>query len=210
MTLSTQFLTMLSMVSMGIFFGAALDTYNRFLQRRKRKSWLVFINDILFWVLQGLFIFYVLFHVNQGEVRFYIFIALLCGFAGYQGLLKEIYIKILEKVISLSISVYQFLYKMVTILIYRPIVALVTTFITTLIMLGKALLKLFMWIIGCLLFILKVLFKPIMWILLLLWKLFPKRIKKFVEKLYNNLEGKLALIKKYVSRWISKWIKFKK
>ena len=81
MTLSTQFMTMLAMIGMGIFFGAGLDTYNRFLKRSKRKSWLVFINDILFWILQGLFIFFVLFRVNQGELRIYIFIALLCGFA---------------------------------------------------------------------------------------------------------------------------------
>ena len=75
MTLSTQFMTMLAMIGMGIFFGAGLDTYNRFLKRRKRKSWLVFINDVLFWILQGLFIFFILFRVNQGELRFYIFIA---------------------------------------------------------------------------------------------------------------------------------------
>ena len=99
MTLSTQFMTMLAMIGMGIFFGAALDTYNRFLKRRKRKSWLVFINDVLFWILQSLFIFFVLFRVNQGELRFYIFIALLCGFAGYQSVFKGIYLKWLEMLI---------------------------------------------------------------------------------------------------------------
>lgn len=57
MTLSTQFITMLAMVGMGSFFGAALDTYNRFLKRDTQKHWLVFLNDILFWLLQGLTIF---------------------------------------------------------------------------------------------------------------------------------------------------------
>ena len=107
MTLSTQFITMLSMIGMGAFFGAALDTYNRFLQRRKRKSWLVFINDILFWLFQGLFIFFILFHVNQGELRFYIFLALLCGFAAYQSILKQLYLKCLEKLISIVIAVFR-------------------------------------------------------------------------------------------------------
>ncbi|WP_371931952.1 spore cortex biosynthesis protein YabQ [Mesobacillus subterraneus] len=97
MTLSTQFLTMLAMIWMGTLFGASLDTHNRFLKRSKRKSWIVFINDILFWVFQGLSIFYVLFSVNMGELRFYIFLALLCGFAAYQSLFKNMYLKVLER-----------------------------------------------------------------------------------------------------------------
>lgn len=72
MTLTTQFLTMISMAAMGSYLGAAIDTYNRFLFRSKRKSWLVFLNDIFFWILQGLIFFYVLFVINQGELRFYI------------------------------------------------------------------------------------------------------------------------------------------
>ncbi len=93
MTLSTQFLTMLSMIGMGSFFGVMFDTYQRFLDRPNRKSWIVFFNDLLFWVIQALIIFYILFLVNNGELRFYIFIALLCGFAAYQSLLKGIYLK---------------------------------------------------------------------------------------------------------------------
>ena len=121
MTLSTQFMTMLAMIGMGSFFGAALDTYNRFLKRSKRKSWLVFINDVLFWIIQGLFIFFVLFRVNQGELRFYIFIALLCGFAAYQSLFKAIYLRWLEMLISIVISLLRFFVKIVYLLIYKPI-----------------------------------------------------------------------------------------
>ncbi|MFD6438251.1 spore cortex biosynthesis protein YabQ, partial [Peribacillus sp. NPDC060186] len=37
MTLTIQFYTLLAMIGMGSCFGAALDTYNRFLKRSKRK-----------------------------------------------------------------------------------------------------------------------------------------------------------------------------
>ncbi len=94
MTLSTQFLTMLSMIGMGSLFGAMLDTYQRFLKRPKRKSLIVFINDLFFWIIQALLIFYTLFQVNNGELRFYIFLALLCGFAAYQSLFKRLIFKI--------------------------------------------------------------------------------------------------------------------
>ncbi|MFL6554633.1 MAG: spore cortex biosynthesis protein YabQ, partial [Bacillus sp. (in: firmicutes)] len=38
MTLSTQFITLLSMIGMGSLFGAMFDTYQRFLKRPKRKQ----------------------------------------------------------------------------------------------------------------------------------------------------------------------------
>ena len=44
MTLTTQFYTLLAMIGMGSCYGAALDTYNRFLKRTERKRWIVFIH----------------------------------------------------------------------------------------------------------------------------------------------------------------------
>ena len=69
-----------------------LDTYQRFLKRGHRNRWIVFINDILFWMIQGLIIFYVLFLVNHGELRFYLLLALICGFSAYQALMKRLYL----------------------------------------------------------------------------------------------------------------------
>lgn len=209
MTLSTQFMTMLAMIGMGIFFGAGLDTYNRFLKRRKRKSWLVFINDVLFWILQSLFIFFVLFRVNQGELRFYIFIALLCGFASYQSVFKGIYLKWLETLIFFVLSLFRFFVKIVHLLIYKPIYFFITTIFELILMIGKSLLVLFKWIIKTIWFVIKVLIMPIKWILLLIWKLSPKTIKKLVEKIYNKLAGKYKIIKNIIIHWISKWKKDK-
>ncbi|MCS0674696.1 spore cortex biosynthesis protein YabQ [Cytobacillus firmus] len=207
MTLTTQFVTMLAMIGMGSVFGAALDTYNRFLQRTRRKSWLVFINDILFWLVQGLAIFYILFLVNKGELRFYIFIALLCGFAAYQSLFKKMYLRVLEISIRMAISIYRFFVKTITLLIYKPIQGLIMALIAIAVMLGKGLYSLLKVILRVFWFILKVVFLPVKWILSLLWKLLPKKIKKTVEKLYNKLAGYLQLIKNYVLKWIAKWKK---
>ncbi|WP_264741084.1 spore cortex biosynthesis protein YabQ [Cytobacillus firmus] len=207
MTLTTQFVTMLAMIGMGSVFGAALDTYNRFLQRTKRKSWLVFINDILFWLVQGLAIFYILFLVNKGELRFYIFIALLCGFAAYQSLFKKMYLRVLEISIRMAISIYRFFVKAFTLLIYKPIQGLIMALIAIVVMLGKGLYSLFKAILRVFWFILKAVFLPVKWILSLLWKLLPKKIKKTVEKLYNKLAGYLQQIKNYVLKWIAKWKK---
>ena len=121
MTLTTQFYTLLAMIGMGSFYGAALDTYNRFLKRSQRKRWIVFIHDVLFWVIQGLLIFYVLFLVNEGEFRFYLFLALFCGFSAYQALFQKLYCHSLEIFIKIVISIYKFCIKSFQILIFIPI-----------------------------------------------------------------------------------------
>ena len=121
MTLTTQFYTLLAMIGMGSFYGAALDTYNRFLKRSERKRWIVFIHDVLFWVIQGLLIFYVLFLVNEGEFRFYLFLALLCGFSAYQSLFKKLYQSSLELFIKIVINIFKFCVKSFQILIILPI-----------------------------------------------------------------------------------------
>ncbi len=209
MTLSTQFITMLAMVGMGSFFGAALDTYNRFLKRDTQKRWLVFLNDILFWLFQGLIIFYVLFIVNEGDLRFYIFIALFCGFAAYQSLIKRVYLKCLEMTISMSVSIWGFFVKLVLILIYRPLLALFALLISIFMTALRGLLFFLKFTGKVLILLVKVLFKPIRLIWLILWKFLPKRIKKIVEKLYNIMAGFSIKIKKYLSSMIERWKKQK-
>jgi hypothetical protein len=156
-------------------------------------------------VIQGLLVFYALFKVNQGELRFYIFIAILCGFAAYQSLFKKWYLKWLEKIIKFCIAVYRFFVKLINLLIYKPIYILITTLIAIIINLGKGLLAIARWLFKCIVILIKTVLKPIQWILLLPWKLIPKSIKKSVEKLYNKLAGKLVLIKNHYSNWKDKW-----
>lgn len=207
MTLTTQFMTMLAMISMGGMFGASLDTYQRFLKRTERKRWAVFINDILFWLLQGLAIFYILFLVNQGELRLYVFLALLCGFAAYQSLFKRIYLKILEMLISMFISIYSFLVKFLKIFVINPIYALISAVAAVIIMLGKATLGLFLFLYKAIILILKILIQPLKWIFMLIWRLLPKNIKKTVDKIYRKLAGFFIKGKNYFVKKINSWKK---
>jgi spore cortex biosynthesis protein YabQ len=201
---------MISMAGMGVLFGASLDTYQRFLNRPKRKRWFVFINDILFWLAQGLSIFYTLFLVNQGEIRFYIFLALLCGFAAYQSLFKRLYLSLLEVLIQICISTYRFGEKTFLYMIWKPILWIIGLFISLIIALYKGLLALIRLIYKLLKWVFTVAFKIILWVLLIFWKLVPKRVKKMVEKLYNRMAGIFRRIGNYFQRWLSKWKRPKK
>jgi spore cortex biosynthesis protein YabQ len=209
MTLSTQFLTMLSMIGMGSMFGVMLDTYQRFLNRPNRKSWIVFFNDLLFWAVQALLIFYILFLVNNGELRFYIFIALLCGFAAYQSLFKGFYLQLLETLINMAISIYRFFRKTFLLLVYKPILGLIGLVISIIVLIGKGIFTLVKFVYKVLLLLLKGIFIPLEKIVLILWKLLPKGIKKNVEKLYNKTAGNFLVIKNYMLKRLDKWKKKK-
>jgi len=210
MTLSTQFLTMLSMVGMGTLFGAMFDTYQRFLNRPKRKHWIVFFNDLLFWIIQAIIIFYSLFLVNNGELRFYIFIALVCGFAAYQSLFKGVYLWLLELLISIGISIYRFLKSTILLLIFKPVVGIARITIFMILLLGRGLFTLVKFIFKVLIFIVRyVILKPFQTLFLIIWKLLPKGIKKTVEKLYNKTAGNFKGIQNYLIMIIDKWKKKK-
>lgn len=161
MSLTIQLYTMLSMIGMGAWIGASLDTYQRFLKRQERKRWLVFIHDILFWIVQALFVFYVLLLVNEAELRIYVFLALLCGFAAYQSLLKAIYMRLLNFLIYIFVQTTHFFVQIIKLLMIKPVIIIAQLFIAFILFLFRILLS-----IG------HVLWKMVIWILLFIWKVF--------------------------------------
>ena len=200
MSVSTQFYTMLSMIAMGSFFGASLDTYQRFLNRKNRKRLIVFVNDILFWIIMGLISFYVLFLVNYGELRFYLILALLCGFSAYQALLKKFYLRVLEAFIHFTKETIRLLYRLFITLIYSPIKWIVLFLIGVILFLSRVLLTLVKFIGKVLLWVLKVVFYPIKLIGKGLLHLIPKQVKEAFRKTYHVLEGYFNIIKNVLIR----------
>ena len=207
MTLSVQFYTLLSMIGMGSCFGAALDTYSRFLKRSQRKRWIVFLHDFLFWIIQGLLIFYVLFLVNEGELRLYLFLALLCGFSAYQALFKGIYLRLLEQAILLVIRLVRFVKHSVHMLVFMPVKWIIMALIALILFVWKVLMSLTKGLGKIILFILKVILRPFRWIFTKMWDLMPVFVTKNVGKIYNKGQGILSKIKNPIMRTINKWKK---
>ncbi|TKH03181.1 spore cortex biosynthesis protein YabQ [Peribacillus simplex] len=210
MTLTIQFYTLLAMIGMGSGFGAALDTYSRFLKRSERKRWIVFIHDFLFWIIQGLLIFYVLFLVNEGEFRLYLFLALLCGFSAYQALFKGFYQRFLEFLIILVIKLARFITNSVHMLIFVPIKWVIVSVIAIIFGIGKFVLALLKWVGKILLFILNIFWRPLKWILIYIWNLLPVFVTKNVGKFYNKGKGILLKIKNSIFRTLNRWRNKKK
>lgn len=195
MSLTIQLNTMIAMVLMGAWLGAALDTYGRFIKRPKRATWVLFINDILFWMVQALLFFYVLLNVNEGQLRFYIILAILCGYAAYQSLFKNVYLKILELLIKSSICTYRFVYRLIIIFIVRPIKWLIQLIIVLILFLGNVL-----WKILKLAFL--IVYTPIKWTFQILWRFVPQKVKIF----FISMAGFLIRKKNTIVKW---WKKFR-
>ncbi|MGP1910464.1 spore cortex biosynthesis protein YabQ [Metabacillus sp. JX24] len=189
MTLSVQFLTMLSMVGSGCFIGVSLDTYSRFLMRSKRAKWIVFINDVFFWLFQGLLLFYVLLQVNEGEFRVYILLALLCGYAAYQSLLKKMYLAVLEWMIRFTVGLYRTALRIGDFMLVKPVTGLTKLLIAIVTGLVIFLWKLVKWLCRLIFGTFKVLMAPVIWILKGMLKLVPARIRKFFHIYFKKAAG---------------------
>ncbi|MGP4082771.1 spore cortex biosynthesis protein YabQ [Pseudalkalibacillus sp. R45] len=194
MSLDVQLYTILAMVGSGIWIGVALDTYHRFQTRNKRWNWLRFINDIIFWFLQALIIFYVLLQVNQGEVRVIIFLALLCGFACYQSLLQNTYKKLLEIIISIIVWIAKMIKRIFWTFFVHPAKVILNLLLSLSKMIGRLL-------ISILLFVSRILLFPL--------KMFgiTALVEKIMGKLIAKLKEKAGILKKptnKVKEWIGK------
>lgn len=183
MSLTVQFYTMLCIIGAGTMIGLNFDTYNRFVNRPKRWDIIVFGMDIFFWMVQAGVCFLVLLMVNQGELRFYLLIALLLGYSIYQVAIKNIYLKFLEWVIMIVVKIYRTILYLTNVIVIKPIIMVFTLMMAVLMFL----LKLFLNAIKAVLFIL--------WRIIYTsgkigWWLVPKKIKNYLRK-YEGIIKKI-------------------
>lgn len=210
MSLTTQFYTMLAMVGMGGWLGAALDTYGRFLKRPLRARWVVFINDLLFWLVQGLILFYLLLLVNEGELRIYIFLAVLCGYAAYQSLLKKIYLQLLELFIQTSLTIYRLFIRAGQLMIVKPIVGTIQLLIAIILGTVNILWKLIKWGFKFLWSLVKILLSPVTILFRLLWRLVPRSVENFLIENIRRLAGFFGKFKNITNKIKTWWHRDKK
>ncbi|AZB41200.1 spore cortex biosynthesis protein YabQ [Bacillus sp. FJAT-42376] len=202
MTLTVQFYTMFAMAGMGAWLGAALDTYRRFLVRSKRAGWIVFFHDLVFWLLQSVLFFYVLLLVNEGELRIYMFLAILLGFAAYQSMLKGIYLAVLNFMIHSVMLILKILGRIGQIFLIKPVRGILSLIVMIAAGLLNVFLKILKWAFLLTWGAVKIVLAPVRWILLLIWKMQPRFLKKFFSGIFLKSEG---IMKKAKNLMISAW-----
>lgn len=79
MNLHTQWITLLWMLACGMIMGIVFDSYRVVSRQFRFPRWIVHALDLFYWCASALFVFRTLYHTNQGEIRFYVFLGLFIG-----------------------------------------------------------------------------------------------------------------------------------
>src|SRR5690625_5418826 len=98
MSLDIQVKSMLAMILAGFYVGVAYETFRYFLPMWQKRIILNYLLVILFWMLQTVIVFYLLYIINMGELRFYLFIAFLLGVSIYQVIFIPLYQRLLLRI----------------------------------------------------------------------------------------------------------------
>jgi len=92
--LSNQLYVFLIYCLCGIMIGVFFDIFRILRKSFKTPDIITYLQDIMFWCLTGLFLLYVIFKFNNGEIRSYIFIGIGLGVLFYLFIFSKVFIKI--------------------------------------------------------------------------------------------------------------------
>ncbi len=178
MTLSTQFVTMISMVLSGVYVGASYHTF-----KRLERLWLYnivwkYLLELTFWLLQAVVLYVILFLINEGILRFYVFLAIMCGYPMYKSLFEKPFSRLLDTIFRILHQIYRFLYRTIEILLVKPVVFIATVLIISIT-------KIFTLLFTILLAFIKVISWPIRALISVLVKVFPKNAQKYLHLFYR-------------------------
>jgi spore cortex biosynthesis protein YabQ len=121
-TLQVQFLTMGMMVLGGLSLGGLYDLYKVLAGQLRAPRYAYYLLDLFFWLIGTLLVFRLLYVSNLGEVRFFIFLGLLVGIAGYFMLFSRTVIRLIIWIIAVVRSLIRIGKKMIDLFIVMPIV----------------------------------------------------------------------------------------
>ncbi|WP_158738509.1 spore cortex biosynthesis protein YabQ [Alteribacillus sp. YIM 98480] len=191
MSLAVQFQTMFAMVAMGLVLGMNLDFYHRLTIRSVKAFWARLAWDLLFWLVQVLLVFYVLLHVNEGELRIYIFFSIAAGFFIYRRYGRSPFIKTMELGFSIVRWTRRTIAALIRIFIISPI-KFILKLITSSVMIGITISG------NVLFFLLNLLLFPLKLAARYLYPVFrrllPQPIITFLEKTFQS-------VRKRVKKW---------
>ncbi|MNJ39247.1 Spore protein YabQ [compost metagenome] len=188
MNLEVQWATLLWMAASGGILGIVFDSYRVVSGQLRFPRWSIHGLDLLYWMAASVFVFRMLYHSNQGELRFYVFFGLFIGVWIYFLLLSVITTRFVVMLMRIVKKIYQVSVRVFRIVIIAPIIWLLKVF---------RLLLGFVWII--LLFLGRISLVP-------LWKIFvwavkPLLVKLRIHEMTKSTRDKIAAVWK---RWFHK------
>lgn len=97
----------------GIFSGIIFDIFRILRRTFKTKDFIIYIEDIIFWILIGFLLLYGLCVYTNGEIRLYLILAVILGFVIYMLTVSKyilmIFVKIILVIKSILKNIFNFL-----------------------------------------------------------------------------------------------------
>lgn len=178
--------------------GIIQDTHRRFSIHWKRNKFLTYFMEISFWLTQTMLLYYLLYQVNSGELRFYVFVACLLGFSIYQVIAANVYKRFLEQVIRICLNVYRFIEKVVQTIIITPVKLLIRFLIASILFIGNVLFTIIR-------YLTMFIFTPVSWVFQTIFRILPKKFQNNLHK----LAGFYSTIENICKKWL-KYFSFKR
>ena len=105
----------------GIIIGILFDFFRILRKTIKTKDFVTYIQDCLFWILTGLLILYSIFTFNNGEIRLYLFLAIIIGIILYILIASHYIIKINVLIINLLKKILKIPFNVFKKIFFKPI-----------------------------------------------------------------------------------------
>lgn len=98
----------------GILIGIIFDIFRIFRKTIKTSDFVTYIEDFLFWIITAIVLLYSIFTYNNGELRFFMFLAVILGFIIYiftiSSYLIKINVNIINTIKKISIKTLKIIY----------------------------------------------------------------------------------------------------
>lgn len=121
MSIATQLQTVAFMCACGALMGTGYDTYQVFRGKISIPRWLIFLCDLAFWIASAGMVFIILVKVNDGIVRFPVYLGVIVGAWLYFVVGSKYYIQFLLAVIRFSQWLYRLIVRILDIFLVKPI-----------------------------------------------------------------------------------------
>lgn len=180
------------MIIGGVYLGFATETFRRVSIHWKNQKIVTYFLEISYWMIQTCLLFFVLYQVNDGELRVYVFLACILGFSIYVVIFKEIYKRFLEWTFNVILTIVKGIIKVIDTLILRPVKWMIQLIVGTILYVLHVCYHI-------LLFLLKVLFYPLQLLFTFIKKLLP-------EKMRNNISKTITFCSTIIYKF-KKWLK---
>lgn len=169
MTLDVQFQAMLAMVLAGFYVGIALETFRYFSPLWQKSLLWKYTLEIFFWTLQTIVVFFLLYNVNAGELRFYLFLAFFLGFSMYKALFSSLYQRLLRKMVAFFKALFLYLWRFVDYFIIKPVRGII------------------LFLLKILLFFTRLIMTPLFYLVSPIFKAIKELIKKLPKPILSTL-----------------------